>query len=104
MTIQGDPVAIEAARTTLEEAWAEVDAIKKDVGSAVAEVGGYWTGSAATLYRRVHEDYEANVVKLTNSLTALANTLGDVALQSRVDIEEREDVILNMGRMTQSVE
>lgn len=102
--MQGDPVAIEAARTALEEAWAQVDGIKKDVGNAVSEVGAYWTGSAATLYTKVHQDYEANVTKLTNALTALSETLGDVALQSRADIQEREDIIIDMGRMTQAAE
>jgi uncharacterized protein YukE len=102
--MQGDPVAIEAARTALEETWAEVDGIKKDVDGAVAEVGAFWTGSAAALYTRVHQDYEANVVKLTNALTSLAETLGDVALQSRVDIQNREDVIQGLSRMTQSAE
>ncbi|MCL2091334.1 MAG: WXG100 family type VII secretion target [Micrococcales bacterium] len=102
--MQGDPVAIEAARTALEETWAKVDGIKKDLGDAVAEVGGFWTGSAAALYGKVHQDYKENVEKLTNALTALADTLGDVALQSRVDIQNREDVIQGLQRMTQSVE
>lgn len=102
--LKGDPKTIEDARTALEDAWGRVDGVKNQVGAEVEEVGTLWTGAAATLYAQVHTDYQTNVTKLTNALTALADAMGDVALRSHADIDDRQEVIQSMYRMSQSAE